>query len=272
MPTAKEVLDSAKTGLVAKLSEVMGLMQSIPKEGWNDNQKYRFVRETDVAERVSQLLAERHVFITQTVRDWSINEHFRTSSGSMMWLSIVTMDFTFIDGDTGETLGPVTFVGHGADTGDKGIYKAMTGAEKYFLMKTFLISTGDDPEADTKVDKAAAAAAAASGPPKVTASAQPGVKRGGKSDVATVAQVNEVIRHLKRLEVSSAAETIVLLRTIAPIETPKEGQAIAIWLANMSGDTIAKLIDGLSDIESTKVTEDVEEDDAEPPTDGLVLE
>lgn len=37
-------------------------------------------------------------------------------------------------------------IGEGMDTGDKAIYKAITGAQKYVLMKTFLIPTGDDPE------------------------------------------------------------------------------------------------------------------------------
>ena len=33
--------------------------------------------------------------------------------------------------------------------GDKGLYKAITGANKYFLFKLFQIETGDDPERDT---------------------------------------------------------------------------------------------------------------------------
>ena len=36
--------------------------------------------------------------------------------------------------------------GSGKDSGDKGIYKAYTGAVKTCLMKNILVSTGDDPE------------------------------------------------------------------------------------------------------------------------------
>jgi hypothetical protein len=58
--------------------------------------------------------------------------------------------------DTGETLTSI-YKGEGEDEGDKGLYKAYTGATKYFLTKNFLISSGDvlndvepnDPEADT---------------------------------------------------------------------------------------------------------------------------
>ncbi len=47
-----------------------------------------------------------------------------------------------------------SWVGQGLDNADKGYYKAYTGAVKYFLMKTFMISTGDDPELDSYRDQA----------------------------------------------------------------------------------------------------------------------
>ena len=44
------------------------------------------------------------------------------------------------------------WTGESLDTQDKGITKAATSAEKYFLMKTFVISTGDakdDPDSQS---------------------------------------------------------------------------------------------------------------------------
>ena len=38
----------------------------------------------------------------------------------------------------------------------KGLYKAFTGSMKYFLMKNFLVATGDDPEQDSAAKKATA--------------------------------------------------------------------------------------------------------------------
>jgi hypothetical protein len=37
--------------------------------------------------------------------------------------------------------------------GDKGIYKALTGASKYALLKTFMMETGDDPEVPNQQEK-----------------------------------------------------------------------------------------------------------------------
>jgi hypothetical protein len=48
--------------------------------------------------------------------------------------------------------------GQAADNGDKALYKAMTGAVKYWLYKTFLVSTGDDPEQGNDMDKETAKA------------------------------------------------------------------------------------------------------------------
>jgi len=44
-------------------------------------------------------------------------------------------------------------VGQGADKGDKGVYKAITGAKKYFIANLFLIPTDDDPEGNDDYEK-----------------------------------------------------------------------------------------------------------------------
>lgn len=242
-------MPEAKKGLVAKLAEVMGEMAHVPKEGFNAAQKYKFVRETDVAERASSLLAERKVWIHQTVADHTITELYRTASGNTMWLSTVAMDFQFIDGDTGETTPPQRFVGAGADTGDKGVYKAMTGAEKYFLMKTFLVSTGDDPEADEKVDKTAAAAGASRGPVVVTQGKQAGVQRGGKSINATSAQVAEIAKLAGALDLT--AETIVPIITATIGKKPDGDTPVRDFLSTLTSEEAGKVIETLLDFKPT---------------------
>lgn len=179
--------------LAAKLALITGEMAHVPKMGENKSQNYKFVRESDVAERASALLAAHHIYLHQTVVSNALMDLYKTSSGLQMRLSSVIMEFQFIDGDTGEVSPLASFPGQGADTGDKGLYKAMTGAEKYFLMKTFLVSTGDDPEADEKVDKATAASEAAAGP-RVVRGNVAGAQRGGKSEKVTEAQVKEMSR------------------------------------------------------------------------------
>jgi hypothetical protein len=60
-----------------------------------------------------------------------------------VYLTTVTLDVTLVDGESGDMM-TTTWIGQGLDNSDKGYYKAYTGAIKYFLLKTFLISTGDE--------------------------------------------------------------------------------------------------------------------------------
>ena len=59
--------------------------------------------------------------------------------------AIVAVDFSG-DDYAGRTM-TIETAGEGADAGDKGIYKAMTGAFKYALRQSFMVATGDDAEA-----------------------------------------------------------------------------------------------------------------------------
>jgi hypothetical protein len=201
-------------GLVTKLATIMGALGSVQKEGFNTNQKYKFVRETDVVEALKPLLAEAHLFLYQTVTSCVMEPLYKTASGATMYLTTVHVNFQWMDGDSGESLAAASFVGTGADTGDKGAYKAMTGAEKYFLMKTFLISTGDDPEADEKVDKAAASAGAASAPIIRKAATPATVSKGGKPVSATSVQVREVFSLAAKLGLSGADIAALATKTL----------------------------------------------------------
>lgn len=254
------------TNLPAKLAYITGKMAGVPKAGFNTNQKYKFVRESDVAEKLSALLSEQHVFLKQTVLNHSMHELYRTSSNSMMWLTEVEVEFTWMDGDTGEVLGPVIFPGHGADTGDKGIYKAMTGAEKYFIMKTFLVSTGDDPEADEKVDKASAAAGAATGT-RVVRGNVAGAQRGGKSETVTDAQVKEMSRLTKEAGLTATTLIPVINKVLGTQVhsgiTATELRAFLLGLSSEDGGKlIAVLASGFAaDIETEDTGSNVATDD-----------
>lgn len=64
---------------------------------------------------------------------------------------IATLQYTFRHVPSSTEI-KVQVIGEGVDNGDKASYKAMTGALKYALRQTFLIETGDEPEADESTD------------------------------------------------------------------------------------------------------------------------
>jgi len=146
--------------LVSKLAEVMKEVGRIPKNGYNEHFKYKFVREADLVDKLSELLGERHVFITSLMKGFELLE---LPNKKCMLLRV---EYTMRDGDSGETLTVDSF-GEVEQDGGKGIYKALTGAMKYFLMKQFLVATGDDPEDEAAKTKAQTPPRAAP-PPKQT--------------------------------------------------------------------------------------------------------
>ena len=137
--------------LVRKLAEVMKEVKYIQKTGYNSFNNYKYATEADVNEKIREVLAERNVIMIPSVKNHSVREHVNRK-GHTEYIVTVEVEFTFMDGETGETIVFTTF-GEGQDAGDKGTYKAITGAQKYALMKAFMIPTGDDPEGDSGVDE-----------------------------------------------------------------------------------------------------------------------
>jgi hypothetical protein len=131
-----------RANLFKKLAEVTEALQRVPKRGRNDFHKYDYVLEADLMEAVRLELAKRRVFIFSAVDSVQRTETLTT----------IHCTFTFADGESGEVYA-IAGAGTGDDRGDKGLYKAITGAVKYMLMKNFLISTGDDPEGDDGPDR-----------------------------------------------------------------------------------------------------------------------
>ncbi|WP_156900210.1 ERF family protein [Alicyclobacillus contaminans] len=141
----------AGNSLVKKLAQVMKQVPYIQKRGRNSFHGYNYATEADVNEKVREVLAEQNVIMLPSMKGHELRETV-TAKGQTEYIIRVDMDFTFIDGDTGEQL-TISMSGEGQDRGDKAIYKAISGAQKYALMKVFMIPTGDDPEGDEGVDE-----------------------------------------------------------------------------------------------------------------------
>ena len=137
--------------LVKKLAKVMQEVKYIQKTGFNSFHKYKYATEADVNEKVREELAKQNVIMLPSMTGHEMRTH-TNRNGATEYIICVDMQFTFVDGDSGESF-TVNMSGEGQDAGDKGMYKAIAGAQKYALMKVFMIPTGDDPEADEGVDE-----------------------------------------------------------------------------------------------------------------------
>lgn len=133
--------------LVRKLNEIMKKVGYLQKQGRNEQQKYNFIQEADVINAVRDLMIEKNLMIFQETEEIIVTQSGTTKGGAQKMLTTIKMKYTIVDGDSGEEK-VISTGGQGEDTGDKGIYKATTGANKYGLLKLFQIPTGDDPELD----------------------------------------------------------------------------------------------------------------------------
>ena len=141
-------MEEQRKNLASKMLAIMERVGHIEKKGRNDFHKYDYVREADVVQKIREVLIEFKVFLFSTISERQCVEYVG-SRGDKQFLITVKIQFTFVDCESGEQFA-AEFYGDGLDKGDKGIYKAMTGAQKYALLKTFLIPTGDDPEDDSR--------------------------------------------------------------------------------------------------------------------------
>jgi hypothetical protein len=165
--------DETPLSLTQKLCQVMATVDRIPKTGRNDFHGYNYAEEAVIVEAIRQELASRNVMLYPSLQ---------TRMGAVFvegGITTVMMTYTFVDGDSGETM-ESAWAGQGQDSGDKGLYKAYTGAQKYFLLKTFLMPTGDEQGADDPENPAkealptpAFAKAPPKAPPKATPKAVP---------------------------------------------------------------------------------------------------
>lgn len=90
--------------------------------------------------------------VTTAVRQSLINHGVTcVPDGEIKWnqagtLNTVIMHYRLTNIDNPDDFIIIPTIGQGADTQDKGTNKAVTGAFKYLLLRTFNIPTGDDPD------------------------------------------------------------------------------------------------------------------------------
>lgn len=133
--------------IYTKLAAVMAAIDGIDKKGKNTEQHYSYVRATDVANVVRKECIKQGILIIPSVVE---DEHFIFERIAGKPALTVRLKVEFIVQEV-EGAGVLSFygVGYGLDSGDKGVYKAMTGAIKYGLRSLFLVPDETDPENDS---------------------------------------------------------------------------------------------------------------------------
>jgi hypothetical protein len=120
--------------------KIHGVMRDIEYLNKDDsisfgNTKYKAISEEKVTSTVRAALLKYGLVIMPVEQ-----EHHKEGN-----LSTVNTKYKIVDIDTGQ-YETIVSSGTGADSQDKGVGKAMTYSYKYFLLRTFAIPTGEDPD------------------------------------------------------------------------------------------------------------------------------
>lgn len=141
--------------LFKKLMNVVEKMENVKKSGYNSHQKYHYSTEQDLIDSVRQLLIDNKILIltdSETKEVVKIGKPQLDKNGANIGtkeslVTVVNTRHTFCDIETGYTYN-IQSTGTGWDETDKGSFKAITGAMKYFISKNFLVPGEDDAEND----------------------------------------------------------------------------------------------------------------------------
>lgn len=135
--------DNSKARLYQKILAVQKSLEPLEKSGKNDHHKYAYSTAGDVLLPVQKACNEQGLVVITDC----IESHTEVGRAS------VIVRLTVADSETGESVS-ITCPGYAEDwsyrenkaTGDKALYKSITGATKYAVRSFFCLPSEDEPE------------------------------------------------------------------------------------------------------------------------------
>lgn len=136
-----------KAKLFAKIAKVMAAVRTLPKDGKNKFDNYDYITGDSAFERVGGAMATAGIVALPSILEVTTTES-PSQAGKTILRTVIHGQITLADGETGETW-TSDWYGEGADRGDKSINKAMTAMMKYYLLRLFMVGSGDDADAES---------------------------------------------------------------------------------------------------------------------------
>lgn len=131
-----------------KLIEVRKAVPYLKKD--NQGYKFKYVSSSQTLGALKQKMDDLGLLLIPGVLKQETRDH-TTKEGKHEYFTILDMTYKWVDAEKPEDSICCTWTGHGLDPGEKGVGKALTYAEKYFMLKFFNIPTDkDDPDSFQK--------------------------------------------------------------------------------------------------------------------------
>lgn len=192
-------MSTATANIAQALHMIQSELKPIEKKGKNTQQNYAYAKFEDYIEGIKDILNAQGLTIVTTVNEPKRLEPRTTKHGSIQYAVEVAITARLFH-KTGEWI-EIDCYGEGQDSGDKAIYKAITGARKYALACLLGLATKDDPENDEEETRREQRSQQRSAPPQRQQSAPPrqqtppakAATPPAKSPTATPEQIDELL-------------------------------------------------------------------------------
>lgn len=133
-------------GLAAKMVQIMADVDRLPKDATNDFHRYQYTSDAQVYNAVRKAMIAHGVAVYAKMPD-AEQTASETAKGKPQVHTLAKFVFVLVDAESGERE-ECPWMSEADDQNDKGINKTATAALKYWLLKTFIVPTGDDPDAE----------------------------------------------------------------------------------------------------------------------------
>ena len=130
-------------GLIVLTTKLLAIMQDCPriaKDSTNPHHKYEYASEKIIKETLHPLFVKHRVLYRMAITGGAVD-------GPGL---LIPMEYVFQCADTGALIRE-KWMGSGHDRDEKGLYGAITGAQKYSVTTALFIPTGADPEASDRM-------------------------------------------------------------------------------------------------------------------------
>lgn len=136
--------DKKPDNIYQKLIEVRKAVPYLKKD--EKGHGYNFVSSSQVLGVLKEKMDTLGLLLIPKAIDTKVSDH-QTKKGDHNYFTEISMVYTWINAENPTETIECEWYGQGLDTGEKGVGKAYTYAEKYFLLKFFNIATDkDDPD------------------------------------------------------------------------------------------------------------------------------
>jgi len=137
---------------LAKLAEKIAVISTelgkVEQDGENRHDHYRFISHEQMTTQLRGLLAKHKLVIFPSVVSYE-EKNTTTATGKQSIRTIVTMQFTIVDTETGFSI-VQTFTGADQDLKGKSMGQAITEAVKRFELKLFHVTSKDEIDPDSR--------------------------------------------------------------------------------------------------------------------------